>query len=74
MRPTFVESHLSRTAYTGGSNVTHHLLRSYRASLIAICRAQLDARKRMVGGMHGASPRRQRGACPPRPLGGQACF
>ena len=45
VRPTFVEMSIHNRLY--GGSVRQHFLLSYRSSLAAVARAQLDRRKRL---------------------------
>ena len=45
MRPTFAEMSIHNRLWAG--SVAQHFLLSYRTSLAAVCRAQLDHRKRL---------------------------
>ncbi|CAL8470482.1 g10024 [Coccomyxa elongata] len=51
VRPSFAELSIQQTPV--GSSVYHHYLLSYRDALAAICRAQMNRKKRLQGGLAG---------------------
>ncbi|KAK9907744.1 hypothetical protein WJX75_009081 [Coccomyxa subellipsoidea] len=51
VRPSFAELSIQQTPV--GSSVFHHYLLAYRDALAAICRAQMNRKKRLQGGLAG---------------------